>query len=540
MTSQHRVVTNTLATYGRSLLSAGLGIFASRWVLQGLGQTDFGLFALIGTVIGFVSVLNSVLGATVARHFAFAIGRGDSRDVNRWFNTALAVHVVVPAGLVAIGLPLGVWCIRHVLVTPEGRVDDCLWVFRLSLVSAFAQMVAVPFVAMFIAQQRMKESALWGLLQAILLFVLAMSLAAVDGDRLLVYTAGVVSIYTAIAIAQMFRAWCSFPECRLDRGQWVSAHRITTIFSFAGWTTIGTVGSLFRSHGIAILLNLFHGPRLNAAYGIANQVSLQTGTFAQAMIGAIAPEIAATAGRGDRQRVANLAVCASKLATLLALLFAVPLLVETEYILDLWLSPAPAYASVFCQIVLISFILDKSSVGYVMAINAQGRIAAYQATVGGLLLLAVPLGYVFLKAFKTPTAAMMAFLATSLLCTLLRVMWGRRLLGIPVRHWLAGVVLRCTCVVIPSLAIAALPHLWLPKGGVRFVLSLALSLSTSALLSFYIALTPGERTLTTQYLRKLWMAVAGIWSGTLSVLPRCRASRSSTWAQDDRGSHMQP
>jgi len=493
MTPSQRIILNTLATYGRSVLGAGLMIFSSRWVLNALGQTDFGLFMLVGSLIAFVVFLNNVLAASVGRFFAFAIGRGNEEEVRQWFNTALVLHAVLPAVLVLVGWPAGEYCIRHVFVIPPGRMAACLWVFRLSLVSAFASMVAVPFMAMFTAKQRIAETAFWGLLQAILVFALAYALTRITGDCLLVYAVGMAGIVVLLISAQIARACWIFPECRVERRYWFLGRAARELFHFAVWNLVGGFGAVLRAQGTAILLNLFHGPAANAAYGIANQVSAQTLNLTQSMTGAMYPEITASAGRGDRLRVLDLALRASKFGAILALLFTIPLFIEMDFILALWLKQPPPGAALFCQIILLAFLADKVTLGHMLAVNAHGRIAGYQASVGVILVLTFPLAYVLLRLFHAPAAALVAFLVTSIGCSVGRLYWGQHLLGLPARRWLADVMGRVGLVALPAFLLGAIPVLLLPASLTRLGLSLALGILGTALLGWIVGFTPQER-----------------------------------------------
>ena len=511
MTPSQRIILNALATYGRSVLGAGLAIFSSRWVLNALGQTDFGLFTLVGSLIAFVVFLNNVLGGSVGRFLAFAIGKGDPQEVKQWFNTALVLHAILPTMLVLAGWPIGEFCIRHLFVIPPGRVDACLWVFRLSLLSAFTTMLSIPFLAMFTAKQRIAETAFWGLLQSMLAFVLAYVLTLAKGDLLLVYAVGMVGIMVVLFAAQIARAIWIFPECRVDRRHWFHRQRTRELAHFAVWNLVGGLGAVLRGQGTAILLNLFHGPAANAAYGIANQVSNQTLTLTESMTGAMYPEITASAGRGDHPRVLELALRASKFGVILALLFTIPLLVEMDYLLAIWLKQPPPGAALFCQIILLAFLADKITLGHMLAVRAYGRIAGYQASVGVILLLTFPLAYVLLKLFHTPASALVAFLVTSIACSIGRLYWGQHLLGFGARRWVGGVLVRVAVVALPAGVVAGLPVLLMVPSLPRLGLSFALGAGVTAGLGWLLGLTAPERAWFVGQLHRT-LAKFGWWS----------------------------
>ncbi len=346
---------------------------------------------------------------------------------------------------------------------------------------------------MFTAKQNITETAFWGLLQCILTFILAYVLTTSRGDRLLFYAVGMVSVSVLLSLTQVARAIFLFPECRINRKHWFDRGRTIEIFYFTAWMLIGGLGNLFRSQGTAVLLNLFHGPKVNAAYGIANQVSSQTGTFAQAMVGAMHPEITTIAGRGDHNRLLSLTIRASKFSTILVFFFIIPLFIEMEYVLKIWLKIPPDYTAIFCQLILFSFLVDKLTVGSMMAITAQGRIAAYQGTVGLALLMTLPFGYLLLKLFHVPSAALVALVITSIASGLLRIYWGKRLLDLSPRQWFSEVLVRCFIVAVPSAFLGSMPKLFLSASLLRLGLSFTLSCGAIAAISWLVALTKDER-----------------------------------------------
>ncbi len=513
MNSSQRIIFNTAGAYACAILSAGLALLTSRCVLRSIGETDYGLFSVVGALIIFVTILNTIMAASAARHFSFAIGRGDPGEVNRWFNAALAIHLCLAVGLVLVSWPVGEYLIAAVLAIPPERVTACRWVFRVSLVSAFFSMVSMPFVAMFTARQRMVEPPLWNVAQYLLVLLLASQLGTVPGDRLIFYAAGTVAIMVGIRLAQTIRALAVFNDCRIRMRYWRDRARIRDVFAFAGWTMVGTMGATIRDQGAAILLNLRFGPNINAAYGIASQVSGTAGMLANAMIGAFAPEMTACEGRGDRVRMLALAQRASKFGTLFMMFFAVPLIAEMDYILDLWLTAPPRYAGGLCQLIMIALLFDRLTAGNMLAVNAHGRIAAYHATLGTCVVLTLPLAWLFLKQGAPPTGVGAAFIITAVVLTLGRVIWMRRLLGVPIWRWLAGVLAPCGLVAMVGAAIITIFVRLMAPSFARLAVGGGACVLAMVLMSWWAALDGRERTFIQLNVRKLWSKTARIFTG---------------------------
>ena len=498
-----RIFINTAATYSRSILSAVLALFSSRWVLSALGQTDFGLFSLVGSVIVFIAFLNNVMSSSAGRYYAYAIGQGDHQEVKRWFNVACGIHLCLSIGLVVTGLASGEYVINRCLTIPLAQMDNCIWVFRISLLSAFFAMIAVPFIAMFSAKQIITERAFWGLVYSALVFILSWSINHVQGNRLVIYAEGMAIILIFVNLAQIIRALFLFPECHLRWKYWFDMTRLQQISRFAGWNLVDTLGAMLRTQGSAVLLNIYFGPTINAAYGIANQVSAQSSQLSGAMMGALYPEITSSEGRGDRNRMLSLSVQACKFGTILILVFAIPILAEIDYILKIWLTAPPAHTAFFCQLILITFLVDRLSTGYMLAVNAHGKIAAFQATVGTSMVLTLPLSWFFLHLGYAPTSIGYAFIITQSVSSFGRVLWVKHLFGVPVTHWLNMVVIPCAIVAAFGIAGAIIQRPFLPSSFARFSLATIMSLIASFSAVWLLILNNSERLYVAQIFKRL-------------------------------------
>jgi O-antigen/teichoic acid export membrane protein len=499
-----RVVVNTVATYGRSVVGVGLAIFSSRWILQALGASDFGLFQVVGSLIVFLTFLNGVMAASATRHLAFAVGGGDANDVNRWFNTSLSIHWILPAGLIAVGWPIMEHVIRHVLAIPADRVGVCLTVFRLSLISAFISMASIPFVAMFTARQRIAELSMWDLLQAALAFVLAWILTIAAMDRLLLYAAGIVTIQVIICAVKTARALALFPECRIRVREGFDIAKLKELTHFAAWNLFGSTSWTLRNYGSAILLNVYFGPTSNAAFGIARLLSQQTNQLSTAMMTALVPELTSREGRGERAGMLSLSHFSSKAGYLLVMLFALPLVLEMDYVLQLWLREPPPGAAGLCRLLLVAILIDRLTGGYMLGIQARGRIAGYQATVGGALLLSLPLAWGFFRIGFSENGLALAFILTTVLATLGRVFWMHRLFAEPPRIWLLRVLTPCMAVSVAAGGAGMLPVLLLPASWIRVIATTAASLLAAGSVLWLAALTANEKVFVRRAVDAVW------------------------------------
>ena len=241
-----RIAVNAAVTYARSLIALVLGLFSARWVLAALGAVDFGLYAVVGSMMAFVSF------------------------------------------------------VRNVMVMPPDRLLACLWTFRLALVTLFVTVASVPFNAMYIAHQRFGKLAAFGLVQTAVMFCGAWWLRGAGCDRLIAYAGYMTLAFAGVAAAQTVGVLIEFPVCRHPLAPLGTGGRIRSLLSFAGWSVFGTGGWIVGAHGSAFVTNRFFGATANAAYGVSTQVQYHTEALANALVGAFEPAVTSQEGAGKR------------------------------------------------------------------------------------------------------------------------------------------------------------------------------------------------------------------------------------------------
>jgi coenzyme F420-reducing hydrogenase beta subunit/O-antigen/teichoic acid export membrane protein len=503
---KRKIAINTVATYSRSVLTMGLALFSSRWVLGSLGKVDFGLFNVVGSIIVFITFLNGVMNSSAARHFAYAIGEGNKEEVKKWFNASLSIHIVLPLILTAIGYGIGLYAIDHFLNIPVDRLRACRLVFGMSLVAALFNMISVPFTAMYTAKQRISELAVFMGLNSLLTFSFAFVLTKAKGDLLIFYGTYMMGINVAIPVLQAARAYVLFPECKLNFSYWFNPQKITEIAHFAGWQLFGNFGYILRNQGVAILVNKFFGAAVNSSYGIANQVSSQTASLAGAMNGAFAPAITTAEGGKNRDHTLTLALAACKYGTLLVLLFALPLILEIDYVLTLWLKQVPQYTSQLCVLILIGFMIDKLTAGHQNAVVAYGKIARYQMVNGTLIILTLPLTWLFFALGYSPVSLGYSFVIMRFGLTVGRLLFGLKLVNLSIVKWLVQVVLPLSLIAGSSLLTGSAIQSQMAPSFLRLVAVCAATFCLSTILAWLLVLRKDERGFIKTKIKKLWSA----------------------------------
>ena len=504
MTQNRRIALNIVATYGRSLYALVCGLFTARWVLMALGHEDFGLYGVVGGLVVFIGLVNNLLATALSRFYAVSVGAvrtAENKDAalmacREWFSSAVLIHTVVPFVLMVVGWPLGEYAIREGwIAVPPGRLDACLWVFRFSCLSCFVGMVTIPYNAMYTAKQYIAELTVYSFVTTTLNMAFFYYMVTHPGVWLTKYAAWMALMGIAPALIIACRAHSLFPECRLLPQALFSRSRITQLASFAGWQAFGVVGSIFRNQGIAILLNrhVEFGPMRNSSMSVANQMAVHTDTLAGAMVSAFQPAIANAYGARELDRMRSFAFFTCKFGTILSLAFALPLALELPEVLSLWLKEPPIYAAGLCWAILAAHIIDRTTIGHQLAVSASGRIAGYQACLGGALILALPLAAFSLYLGWGVYSVGWVLILTGVICAWGRVGFARTIVGLSARHWFARIFFPLALVIGAVVGIGLLLRLVLPQSFCRLVVTTIAADSLLFALTWFIALDSQER-----------------------------------------------
>ena len=500
MGTGRRILTNAVAMYGRSLLVLFLVLFSSRWILLALGAVDFGLFGVVGSITVFITFLNTVMSMSAARHLAFAMGEcrkmppeAGADSLKRWFNASLSIHIVVPAVLVLVGYPVGVYAVRHWLTIPPDRVAACVWVFRFSVLTAFVSMSTVPFSAIYLARQKIAEQSAYDVLSSILNFVFAYSLLRYQGDGLCYYACYKMGISVLVSTVFVTRALVSFPETRVNVAYWWDRDRVRQLLGYASWNFFGALGWMVKDQGLYIIANKAFGPVVNAAMSVAGQVSGQVTALANSVMSALTPEITSTEGAGDHAKTVRIAFTSCRMAALLCMVFMIPLCFEMQYVLNLWLKNPPAWSALFCQLTLLGWFLHALSTGHAIAMGAVGKIRDYQLSIGGGMILCLPVAWTCCHYGLPPWCILVVSVLTMAFCSFGRVLWAKPLAGMAIGQWFREVfnpvALSCALVSMPLALLVWL----LPSNFFRLCLVSAVGGLGVVLTGWIFVLRPEER-----------------------------------------------
>lgn len=510
MTQRRRIVLNAAATYGRSLLALAMGLFSARWVLEALGQVDFGLYGVVGGLISFVSFLRLVLSASVARYYAYTIGSVEKLSsevaearMKSWFNTAFCLHLGLAVLIFVVGMPLCVVAVKNWLVIPPDRLSVCYMVAIASIVTTCCTIVTVPYSAMFSAKQFIVALTVYDLIRIFGMFALAYFLLSATCDRLLMYAFVVTVLSCGIQFLILISARKRFSYCRVSLKMMLDWTKILEIGKYAVWKFFGILGWSIRQNGSTFLINVFFGPIANAAFSVAAQFAAQSASLSSSLMTAITPALTTIAGTGNESRLYDYTVRSCKFPAILVVMLSCPLVMEMDYVLHLWLKNPPELAPGICVCMTLVLLVENLSSGLCSALSADSKIKAWQLTEFVVLVATFPATLLAYKGGAGFLAVGYVLLADVLFINLVRIYFCKKNLG------MSAMALICN-ILRPVVIVAAfvyggcyLIRQCFEESFLRLVVVSMASLFLTVLMTIFFALTKEERLVVVKSIRRM-------------------------------------
>ncbi len=479
----------------------GVTLYTSRIVLAELGETDYGIYNVVGGVVVMFSFLNGAMSQSTQRFLSYELGRSNEEQLKKTFKTALSIHLIIAIFILLLAETIGLWFLNNIMNIPPGQKIAANWVFQCSVLAYIVSVLQVPFNAAIIAREHMQAFAIIGIIEVFFKLIIAFSLSLFRFEKLKIYS--LLVLFVTLIVSTIYILYCKrfFRECVL--GWLYEKPLFRTMSKYAAWNTFGSLAWMGKTQGCNIILNIFFGPIVNAAYGISNQVNAAVNSFVQNFTTAVNPQIVKSFSQEQYSEMQKLLTYGSKFAFLLIIILSFPILVATKSILQKWLVEVPSYTVLFTQLVIVNSIIESFSHNMAAAIQATGKIKWYQIIVGGSILLNVPLSYIFLKLGYRPPIVFIISICISIITIIERLSIMKVIIPQFSIYKFINVVL------LPSMIICFLcgAIYW----GIQyfdiiskfhFVTLIVLSFIVVCCLAYIIGLRKEERALICTYLRK--------------------------------------
>lgn len=487
-----RIAKNTLLLYFRMLLMMAVSLYTSRVVLDKLGITDYGIYNVVGGIVSMLGFLTGAMGNAVQRYLSFEIGLGNEERANHLFNVSLLAHIAIAAIVFIIMEIAGVWYLNTYLNIPADRLDAANWVLQCSILTTMFTIVQVPYNAIIIAKEQMGIYAYISLLEGVLKLAVVYILALGYFDRLKLYSILIMTV--TIGILMVYRIYCikKYNEAKFRFVK--DTKTLKEITSFAGWNMLGELAWVFTGQGVNIILNMFFGPTVNAARGLADQVNGTVARFVNNFQTAINPQLVKSYAADELDNMKNLLYRGIRFSYYLLLMLSMPLILNMDFILHVWLRNVPEYATGFCQLVLICSMVSSVSNLLSQVARASGELRKYQSWVSACLFLNFPLSYLVLKLGASPLATMIVNICIQATLLLVRLYLTRPIIGLSIIDFTKNVLLPIIKTTIISAILPCYCAYELNAGWVNFIIICFVSLACSITCILTLGVSANERT----------------------------------------------
>lgn len=416
-----RVIINTAAQYGRSLIGIAVSLYSTRLILQALGIDDYGIYALVAGVIAMLSFISIALVSTTQRFLSFHQANSSRTYLSILFGHILFLHIIFALIIIALLECIGPYIFDGFLNIAPERIPAAKTVYQCSIFMVIMSFLSAPFLALLIAHENIVYGSFIQIIDSFLRLGVALAISSFHTDKLLCYVYLLCGISLIDFFAYVIYTYHRYEECVGPRIRHLDKNLLIKISNFLIWQLYSTGCIVGRTQGTAIVLNRFYGTYINTAFGIAQQVSGAINFVSGSLINAINPQIIKAEGAGYRERMFTLTIIACKFGFFLLSIVVIPLIFNMELILEVWLHQIPPYAPLFCRVILITALFDQITLGLGTANQAIGNIRAYALIINSLKILTIPVITILLASGVALKYAIWAYAAMELLCALCRI-----------------------------------------------------------------------------------------------------------------------
>lgn len=488
--SNKTIAKNTIYLYIRSFLMMAVSLFSSRVVLQALGIEDYGLYGAIGSFVAMFTIMNGVLAAGTSRFLTFELGKGDNENLRKTFSASFTMHCALAVVLFILLETLGVWFLNNKMSIPEGREFAANIVFQLSIVTSMLSLTQVPYSASIIAHEKMSVYAYVGILEVVFKLALVLILLYIPFTDNLIGYAIILTIW-GIGLQIWYRYYCRkrFEEANLMVVRDKNIYK--GMLSYSLWDIVGQFCATGNSQGLNILLNMFFGVSVNAARSVAYQVENAITVFSSNFMTSVQPQIVKSYARGDYDRFFQLIYEGGKYSFFLLFIISLPIFLEANYILSLWLVDVPPMSVLFLRCVIVITLLRVPSQTIIRGVHATGKVKILNLT-SGVYSASTFLPVIYIS-YKMGLPVWMCFVVQAfnslIVCTYLEMRALKINIDYNIWSYYKDVYFKslgvCMLAIIPSV----FPLILMEEGLIRLILTGTISVISTAVVVYYFGLS---------------------------------------------------
>lgn len=501
LSSNKRIFTNTIFLYLRLIFVLIVSLYTTRVVLNVLGVVDYGIYNVVAGFVSMFGFLNTSMVNSIQRFYNFEKGKGNIDGVTAVYNMSIRIQSII--GLITFVLLelIGVWYINYMMVLPSERLYAANWVFQFSAFSLIFVILQIPFSAACVSHEKMNFYAMVGVVDAILKLVMALLIPHLSIDSLIIYGLSLLLISILNFFLYYFYAKSNFVEIKLQKGFDKTLFR--KLASFSGWNIFDSLAYLVQGQGLNILINSFFNPIVNAARGIAYQMQGVIFNFSSNLAVAFKPQLVESYAKSEYDRTTSLFYSMSKASFFMQYVLSIPILLELKYILSIWLGDTiPQHTITFVQLVLTNAILNSLNMPMSQIVQASGKIKIYQLVRSCILILVLPLSYVFIKIYDMPEVVFIAMMIITIVIQPISLILVHKVFKFRYIEYLSKVLVPSIlfAIIMPLPAICIIFQL--PEGLFRLLLTGFVVVISSVLVAWIVFLSAGEKHAILEFITK--------------------------------------
>lgn len=485
------IAKNSLFLYIRLLLMMAITLFTSRVVLSCLGEDDYGIYNVVGGVVSMFAFIQNSLIIAIQRFITFELGSGNKERLHKVFSTSVNIQFIIAIIIFVLAETIGLWFLNTKMSIPDGRIEAANFVLQCSIITTMISLITVPYNATIIAHEHMAVFAYFSIIEALLKLAIAYLLYISQFDKLKIYA--ILILFVSVIVQIMYSSYCrrKFEEAHFSFG--LDKKLFKEMASFAGWSFVGNTSTMLNTHGVNMLINVFFGVKINAARALAVQVENALEQFVNGFTTAINPQITKSYASNELNDLYLLICRGSKFSFFIMLIMAVPIIIESDTILSLWLKEVPSYTSIFLKLVILYSLITSLAKPMVTGILATGKIKRYQIEMNLISILIFPLSWI---TFYFGAPAYMTYIIANVIMfflTFVRLKELKRLIDFPINEFLSQyltiMIIVCFLAFSAPLAVQSL----MSPSISRFFLICILSVMWSIICIFVVGLKRNER-----------------------------------------------
>jgi len=482
-----RIAKNTMFLYFRQILILFVSLYTVRVVLDVLGVEDYGIYSVVAGIVSFFSFLSGTMASATQRFFSFALGKNDTEKLKKTFS----VNLLIYGGIAIIALLLletvGLWFVNEHLQVPPNRFEAAKWVYHFSVLMFIATIFSTPFMSIIIAHEDMKIYAYVSIVEVVMKLGVVFLLLYVPFDKLELY--GVLTFAVSVIITILYAIICmrKYLECQFRIFYWDKL-LLKEIVGFTGWTLFGQLSSVGRNQAVTILLNQFFNPVVVAARAIAVNITNNITVFANNFNTGLYPPIIKYYASGQKEEMFKLIFNGSKITFFLMWVFALPLLLEMDIVLKLWLKNPPEYTVLFTRLALIEVLIISLSLPLATAARAPGKMKTYELSLGTIQIAIFIASWIILKMGAEAYSVFLIAILANIIMFFARLLIVKQLIEIDVKLFILKVVFPIFIIIILSFVPTYCIFLFLPKGILFSIITVILSVIICSLTMYFVGI----------------------------------------------------